>query len=107
MIDVQRVIALSQQPRQGSTTGTPVDPSRALMLLSDLGNTSEPLARPIAWSAAACRSAAAAMQSAGSPADLCRTCPIRHDCAGALLAGAPAEVRAWRDRVEAGGLLAA
>ncbi|MEV6678642.1 hypothetical protein AB0N09_17540 [Streptomyces erythrochromogenes] len=107
MIDVQRVIALSQQPRQGGAAGTPADTSRALMMLSDLGHMTEPLARPIAWSSAACRSAAAAMQSAGSPAGLCRSCPIRHDCAAALLPGAPVEVRAWRERVETGGLLAA
>ncbi|MFD8023711.1 hypothetical protein ACFV6G_25215 [Streptomyces lavendulae] len=107
MIDAQRIIALSQQPRQGTSAARPAEVSSALKVLSDLGHTTEPLARPIPWSSAACLEGTMRAEAASFPAGLCGICPIREACTSALPAGAPEEARVWRERADAGRLLAA
>lgn len=105
VIDVQRIIALSQQPRRGTSGGEPASASQTLLILGDLGHADGVLARPIAWSQATCRSPTRRSEAGGSPKELCAACPIDVDCRSALLAGAPAEVQRWRERMDGGRAL--
>ncbi|MFE5719021.1 hypothetical protein [Streptomyces erythrochromogenes] len=100
MIDVQRVLALSEKPRPGQRDDLPSTTVEALLILSDLGHTDARLARPIGWSLAACRGAMAAAEDSAEA--VCVRCPIRQECSTALHAGAPEEVQAWRARANWG-----
>ncbi|MDJ0383250.1 hypothetical protein [Streptomyces sp. G-G2] len=104
---MQRIIALSRQPRQSAGEGPIGDRSPALQTLGDLGHEASPLARPIAWSEAACRSAERRSRKFSAPGSLCAACPLAIDCSVALSAGAPTEVQQWRERVDGGRALAA
>lgn len=105
MIDVQRINALSKQPRQPGSEGSPADRSHTLRMLGDLGHEDSVLARPIAWSEAACLNTLRRSEAGGTPRKLCAACPINADCRVALLAGAPAEVQGWRERLDGGRVL--
>ncbi|WP_327302948.1 hypothetical protein OG730_04605 [Streptomyces sp. NBC_01298] len=107
MIDVQRIIALSQQPRPGGADGPLGNASDALRLLGHLDYEDDLLAMPIAWSEAACRDAGRRAGAGRAAKALCSACPLHVQCASALMAGAPPEVRQWRERVDGGRALAA
>lgn len=101
MIDPQRIIALAQEPRRREQSGRH-STDRALTL-NGLHGRSDPLARPVAWSAALCtgrRGDAGKGASKVEAARLCAVCPISGDCRSAFLAGAPVSVRRWRQRVD-------
>lgn len=106
VIDVQRVLALSRQPRHSGGETSP-DRAQLLLALGGLDCESSPLARPIAWSEAACRSTERRTGAGEAPRALCVMCPLDEDCRVALTAGAPAEVQRWRERVDRGRALAA
>lgn len=104
MIDVQRIIALSQQPRRGLSGGEPAALSTALLVLGDLGHEETALATPIAWSRAACHGAAPDREGE-PPGKVCALCPLKVSCRSALMAGAPSDVQMWRARVDGERLL--
>ncbi|MFI0912546.1 hypothetical protein [Streptomyces abikoensis] len=107
MIDPARVTALAQQPSPRTTSSRRAQ-DRAL-ILNNLHHASDPLARPIAWSAAACvtEEAKALPATASAAARLCAPCPILEACRTAFLAGAPAAVRQWREHLAEGQPIAA
>ncbi|MFF0741568.1 hypothetical protein ACFYVL_14325 [Streptomyces sp. NPDC004111] len=107
-IDARRVAALAQAPRRGQQGSKGLDLAAVTQVLGLHGRLDNALGRPVAWSRAACRlgrtgtNRTAPQDGAGSreAATVCAGCPIFRDCANALMAGAPAEVRQWRERAE-------
>ncbi|MEU5429790.1 hypothetical protein ACH4UT_23735 [Streptomyces sp. NPDC020799] len=101
MIDRQRIIALAQQPRDWEA-----DDHSAGQRVRALGmwhREASPLAHPVMWSEASCRDLP---DDHGPPSQrrarrLCALCPIEEDCRTALMVGAPARVREWRELVDA------
>lgn len=102
MIDPDRILALAQEPpHAGVSRGRDADRAK---MLGGLGNTTSPMATPVAWSAARCtsdlyRADRDSADDRRSRAGVCGGCPIRHACFTAHLAGAPQGVREWRARV--------
>ncbi|GHE11463.1 hypothetical protein [Streptomyces alanosinicus] len=96
MIDAERILELARQPaRVGSDRQRDADRMTAL---AGAGKNHGTLSRPVAWSAARCTSWARSSEHAA--AGVCAACPIRQDCLTVPAAGAPATVRAWRERMD-------
>ncbi len=106
VIDEQRILALSKQPRSGRPGSEERDLAATARVLSYLHGETGRLAMPIRWSAALCVTASQVDSSKqvreGDPAEVCGQCPIARECSTALAAGAPVEVRRWRERVDGG-----
>ncbi|WP_367133000.1 MULTISPECIES: hypothetical protein [Streptomyces] len=100
MIDRQRIMALAQQPRDWEA-----DDHAAGRRVRGLGlwhQEVDALARPIMWSEAACHNLPEDREPPSRLAQrLCVLCPIEEDCRTALVVGAPARVRRWRELVDA------
>ncbi|MGG2460650.1 hypothetical protein ACO0M4_12665 [Streptomyces sp. RGM 3693] len=96
MIDVERILALAQQPARVSPS-----PERDAARMAALaGVESTPLAL-VAWSAARCAEGAHRAtedQDEEGAARVCATCPIQPDCFSVPEGSAPVVVRAWRER---------
>ncbi|MEV0374562.1 hypothetical protein AB0I10_33060 [Streptomyces sp. NPDC050636] len=104
MINAQRIAALANRPRQGQPGDEELDTVAAVRTLSFLHGEEDRLAMPIRWSAAACREEEA--PEGADAGEVCARCPIFSACSTALMAGAPVEVRQWRDRVDGGWAVA-
>jgi hypothetical protein len=110
-IDAQRVAALAKLPRRGRQGSGSFDPAKVTQVLGLCGRMDDRLGRPVAWSSAACVNRTGGDDGSGpeitrdEARTVCVRCPIREDCATALMAGAPAVVRQWRERVDGGRTL--
>ncbi|MGB8946515.1 MAG: hypothetical protein WCD21_40715 [Streptomyces sp.] len=108
MIDAQRIVALAKLPSPKGT-GTGRDNSAEIArALSHLHREPDLTARPILWSSGLC---AVQPLEAGEGGELiaaedavrvCGVCPIRQHCHTAVMAGAPVDVRRWRERADQG-----
>ncbi|MEV4741643.1 hypothetical protein [Streptomyces sp. NPDC049555] len=105
MIDPQRIAALAQQPSPRATCHRRTA-DRAL-IVTGLHHTTDPLARPVAWSAAACTGQEGQPAAKAAMARVCASCPIAEACRTAFLPGAPVNVQQWRERLDGGQPLAA
>ncbi|SHM51765.1 hypothetical protein SAMN05216268_111276 [Streptomyces yunnanensis] len=96
MVDVERILALAQQPARVRSSR-----ERDAARLAALAGVESMPATPVAWSAARCVEGAhraARDRQKGDVAQTCAVCPIQQDCFSIPKASAPAAVRAWRDR---------
>ncbi|MEU9776731.1 hypothetical protein [Streptomyces sp. NPDC047968] len=105
MIDEQRILKLAARPREGRAGEDKFSAATRIRTMSFLDRESDPLAMPIRWSAAACDSAQEATTAVDAE-KLCIACPISTECSTALMAGAPAHVSRWRDRLNRGQAIA-
>ncbi|MFD3667088.1 hypothetical protein [Streptomyces sp. NPDC058672] len=109
MIDAQRIAALAKLPSPKGT-GTDQDNSVEIVrVLSGLHCEPDRAARPVLWSRSLCAvqpleaGAGGELIAAEDAARVCGFCPIRLDCHTATVAGAPVEVRRWRERADRDG----
>ncbi|WP_411129719.1 hypothetical protein [Streptomyces sp. x-19] len=96
MVDVERILALAQQPARVRSSRE----GDAARLAALAGVESTPVTS-VTWSAARCVEGAhraARDRQEGDVAQTCAVCPIQQGCFSTPEASAPAAVRAWRDR---------
>ncbi|PCG85434.1 hypothetical protein CIB93_13835 [Streptomyces sp. WZ.A104] len=105
MIDEQRILKLAARPREGRAGEDEFSAAARIRTVSFLDRESDPLAMPIRWSAALCGSTREATTAVDAE-ELCAVCPISAECSTALMAGAPAHVSRWRDRLNRGQAIA-
>ncbi|MGX1668502.1 hypothetical protein [Streptomyces sp. NPDC055400] len=109
MIDAQRIVALAKLPSPKGTGTDQNNDVEIVRILSGLHYEPDRAARPVLWSQGLCAvqplttSEGGALIAAEDAVRVCAVCPIRQDCHTAVTAGAPIEVRRWRERADGGG----